>query len=85
MGRRGHKKQKEFKRAVSEHRSLRMKDKNQDFLFFSQKVDAVRQARQEKQGVEGEEKPRTSQYDDIIKENPLFERFYRVKRVFFSH
>lgn len=66
MGRRGHKKQKAFKRAT---------------------VDAIRKARLEKQqgtdgqtpatATNGEDPPRVSQYEDIVKENALFERFYK--------
>ncbi|CAF4093631.1 unnamed protein product, partial [Adineta steineri] len=68
MGRRGHKKQKAFKRAT---------------------VDAVRKARIEKQqGQNGQstangdeatadDRPRVSTYEDIVKENALFEKYYK--------
>ncbi|CAF1130463.1 unnamed protein product [Adineta steineri] len=65
MGRRGHKKQKAFKRAT---------------------VDAVRKARIEKQqgqstanGDEAtaDDRPRVSTYEDIVKENALFEKYYK--------
>ncbi|CAF4948566.1 unnamed protein product, partial [Rotaria magnacalcarata] len=69
MGRRGHKKQKAFRRAT---------------------VDAIRKARLEKQkGANGEpttatnedqatseDRPRVSKYEDIVKENALFEKYY---------
>ncbi|CAF0917297.1 unnamed protein product [Adineta ricciae] len=69
MGRRGHKKQKAFRRA---------------------KVDAIRKARTEKQqGQDGQtpvdgddtvsnDRPRTNQYEDIVKENALLEKYYKT-------
>ncbi|CAF3419529.1 unnamed protein product [Rotaria socialis] len=71
MGRRGHKKQKAFRRAT---------------------VDAIRKARLEKQkGTNGEpttatnedqatseDRPRVSKYEDIVKENALFEKYYKT-------
>ncbi|CAF0962405.1 unnamed protein product [Rotaria sordida] len=69
MGRRGHKKQKAFRRAT---------------------VDAIRKARLEKQQANNgqpttnedqttpNDRPRVNKYEDIVKENALFEKYYKA-------
>lgn len=85
MGRRGHKKHKEFRRAVR-FRFVREKNFRRSRIFclkiFFQKVDEVRQARREKQenasGDSANPETRVNQYEEIVKENPLFENYYKV-------